>query len=187
MKIYTKTGDRGETGLIGGSRVSKSSERIAVVGNLDELNAWLGVCLNHPLPELVSVRLSQLQSLLFDIGAEIACPPGGKYVMNSLLTSDIEILEKEIDAMDHQLAPLKNFILPGGSSASSNLHFARSICRRLERDMISLNERETLRLEVLGYVNRLSDWLFCAARFANQNLQIADIPWQKRQLETETQ
>lgn len=181
MKIYTKAGDAGETGLLGGDRISKSELRMDVIGTLDELNASLGVCLLAPGPSLVVETLGWLQSLLFDIGSEFACAPNGKFALMSVVESDIQRLENEIDAMTEQLPELKNFILPGGTPMSTHLHVARGVCRRLERSLVALNSQTIVRNEPLQFVNRLSDWIFCSCRFANFESGVADIPWSKRE------
>ncbi|MEI7577833.1 MAG: cob(I)yrinic acid a,c-diamide adenosyltransferase [Armatimonadota bacterium] len=181
MKIYTKAGDAGETGLLGGNRISKADLRMEVIGTLDELNASLGVCLLCPGPMLVLNTLSWLQSLLFDVGSEFACPPDGKFELISVNSADIERLEVEIDEMTAVLPELKNFILPGGSPLSAQLHIARAVCRRLERSLVAFSGQTKVRNEPLQFVNRLSDWIFCSCRLANFESGVADIPWSKRE------
>lgn len=181
MKIYTKTGDAGETGLLGGDRVSKASLRMEVIGTLDELNAWFGVCLLSPGPESVLATLTWLQSLLFDLGAELACPPDGKFELTSVFTGDIERLEQEIDQMTEKLPELKNFILPGGTPLATHLHVTRAVSRRLERSLVALSAQTFVRNEPLQFINRLSDWIFCSCRFVNFESAVADIPWSKRE------
>lgn len=181
MKIYTKAGDTGETGLLGGDRISKADLRMDVIGTLDELNAWFGVCLLQPGPAPVVETLGWLQNVLFDLGAEMACPPDGRFEIASVASADIERLEQEIDLMTAKLPELKNFILPGGSSLAANLHVARAVCRRLERSLVALSTDTKLRNEPLQFVNRLSDWIFCSCRFANQESGVTDIPWKKRE------
>src|SRR5689334_14599049 len=181
MKIYTKTGDRGETGLVGGSRISKNSERIATIGDIDELNASIGVARTENVPEILAPTLEWLQSALFDLGAEIASPPGSK-ISFAILTNQVAIrLEEDIDRQTAALEPLRNFILPGGSNLAAQLHLARCVCRRAERSALALHEKEALRPEVLAFLNRLSDWLFVAARTANKQDNRDDVPWQGRQ------
>lgn len=179
MKIYTKTGDGGETGLLGGDRIGKDSLRIEVIGGFDELNAYVGVTLLSQLPVEVSHRLSTLQSQIFDMGSELACPPGGKFQLDSITTADIEQLEAEIDQFTTELPELKNFILPGGTPGAAHLHFLRAICRRLERNLLRLSKEEPIRSELIQFLNRLSDWTFCAARLVNFRESVADVPWSK--------
>ena len=180
MKIYTKTGDKGETGLVGGSRISKNSDRIRAIGDVDELNAAIGVARAENVPILLAETLAWLQSALFDLGAEIASPPGSKINFAILTNEAAEKLEQDIDKQTANLPPLKNFILPGGSKLAAQLHLARTICRRAERSVLKLHEQEALRPEVLTFLNRLSDWLFVAARTANKLENVDDVPWQAR-------
>ena len=178
MKIYTKGGDQGETGLFGGQRVPKDHLRIQAYGTLDELNAALGlVGLGKPLTEEFNVRIRRLQGELFQLGAELATPRGKDLKLHLLSTDDVKNLESEIDAMESKLTPLKHFILPGGSRAGAHLHMARTICRRAERELVHLNREEALRPVVLEYLNRLSDYLFVASRFANHAEKIDDVLW----------
>jgi cob(I)alamin adenosyltransferase len=179
VKIYTKTGDGGETGLLGGDRVAKNSPRITVIGTLDEVNAFVGIARQLNFPDLIGNRLERLQSQLFDIGSELACSPGGKFDLRSVGAKSIEDLELEIDKITLELPPLKNFILPGGTPQSANLHYLRALSRRLERDLLNLNSSEPVRTELLQFVNRLSDWLFCGARYANFTHGVEDVAWVK--------
>ncbi len=178
MKIYTKKGDQGETGLWGGDRVAKDHQRIATYGTIDELNACLGLALATPVANgTITQRLTRIQSELFQLGSELATP-GGK-VTNFVLTTeaDVKRLEAEIDEMEAALPPLRNFILPGGKPQSAALHFARTVSRRAERELITLHHSEPCRPEVLEYMNRLSDYLFVMARFANLQSGERDVPW----------
>lgn len=180
MKIYTKGGDHGQTGLFGGQRVPKDHLRLHTYGTFDELNAVLGLVLAEPgLADASPVReaLQRVQHELFQLGAELATPPGKTVSIRLIEAGDIEALEREIDRMEAGLEPLKTFILPGGSRAAAVLHLARTVCRRAERELVVLHRSEPVRTEVLGYVNRLSDYLFVAARKANAELKVADIPW----------
>lgn len=179
MRIYTKTGDKGETGLVGGDRIPKNSERIEAIGAVDELNAYLGVCLTKCTDPEIRDRLIRVQCHLFDVGAELACPPEGKYQLTSIGDVDILQLELEIDTMDGELEPLKNFILPGGSPLAADLHFGRTLCRRAERRILGLHRLNSVRNELIMYVNRLSDWMFCLARLANARVGVAEQPWSK--------
>ena len=179
MKIYTRTGDAGETGLFGGARTGKDSLRICTLGEIDELNACLGVA--AALIEDVAMRgeLLRIQSFLFDIGSEVASP-GGAYAA-PIGPPEIEALERSIDVMTEALAPLKAFILPGGSPAAAALHLARTVCRRAERSILALHRSEGVGEHVRAFVNRLSDWLFVAARTANKAANVPDVKWHSRE------
>ena len=178
MKIYTKTGDDGTTGLIGGSRVPKSDARIEAYGTVDELNAmigWAGVAAGSALLE----QLRRIQGELFVIGSHLATPDGSGR-LSSLPAIEHEMvrrLEMEIDQTETSLAPLKNFILPGGGGCAARLHVARTVCRRAERLVVGAAVEHTDRAVIIEYLNRLSDWLFVQARGANRGDGIDDIPW----------
>jgi cob(I)alamin adenosyltransferase len=184
MKIYTKTGDDGTTGLYGGERVAKDHPRITTCGALDELNAVLGGALCLPLERDTATTLAKVQNDLFTLGAELATPDdhAGKLTARSsgVGAPDIAELESAIDKKEAILPALKQFILPGGSEAAARLHLARAACRRAERALITLHRTNPVRQEVLIYVNRLSDLLFVLARFANHHQGVADVPWQPR-------
>lgn len=182
MKIYTKTGDEGETGLFGGLRVGKDDPRVQVYGSVDELNAALGLTRSASSPEQ-SAELARLQSDLFVVGAELACAPGQteKLRLRLIDTSDLDRLERWIDRVEDELPKLTSFILPGGSEAAARLHLARAICRRAEREFYSVYRRGELRLELGVYLNRLSDLLFVLARQANAAIGVPDVPWQARE------
>jgi len=158
MKIYTRAGDEGLTGLPGGQRLGKDAPIFDLLGTIDELNSSLGVTLTHPLPPLVETGLNRVQSLLFDAGAAIV-----QRASQIDWKAETEALEGEIDTMAEALPPLRNFILPGGSPPAAWLHVARSVARRAERSATAVAESAELR----PFLNRLSDWLFCAARFVN--------------------
>lgn len=179
MKIYTKTGDDGTTGLFGGGRVAKSSLRVEAYGTCDELNSILGVARAHGLSKEIDDVLAHVQVDLFIVGAEIACVPGkeGKLGMDLVSTADAERLEKAIDEGEKDLAPLKTFILPGGTPQAAALHHARTVCRRAERAVLALDD---VRKEVVIYLNRLSDMLFVLARRANHLEHVSDVPWEPR-------
>lgn len=179
MKIYTKTGDAGQTGLLGGARVDKDSLRISAIGDVDELNAALGVARTFGGDDFLDVELGRAQALLFDLGGELASPPGGRAGYASLTEAHSIWLEASIDAMEGELAPLKNFILPGGSPLAAHLHLARAVCRRAERAVISLDRAEPVREEARIFLNRLSDWLFVAARTANRLSNVVDVDWKR--------
>ncbi|MEZ6133545.1 MAG: cob(I)yrinic acid a,c-diamide adenosyltransferase [Pirellulaceae bacterium] len=183
MKIYTKTGDNGTTGLFAGPRVAKDDSRIAAYGAVDELNAVLGIAVATMGAE-VQFRsvLVAVQSDLFSIGAELATPEPEKHDMCLLTDERIASLEKQIDEFDAELPPLSNFVLPGGSLAAAQLHAARTVCRRAERDVVHLSHVEGVYDcgRVIVYLNRLSDLLFVMARLANQRAGIADLPWNRQ-------
>jgi cob(I)alamin adenosyltransferase len=178
MKIYTKKGDAGETGLFGNTRVPKDDLRIRAYGTFDELNSVLGLGLSEgDMPKWLRPILVRVQGELFQLGAEIATPRGKDSGIELVGESSTAKLESEIDQMEKELPPLKTFILPGGARVSSLLHLARTVCRRAERELITLNRAEPQRGEVLQYLNRLSDHLFVAARFSNLKLGKSDTPW----------
>lgn len=178
MKVYTKAGDKGETGLLGNLRVQKDHLRIQAYGDLDELNAIVGMSVSQKsLPHELQICFERIQSELFQVGTELATPKGKKAMISFIEHSDVERLEQEIDKMEESLVPLKNFILPGGVHAAAWLHLARTVCRRTERQLISLHTKEPVRAEVLEYLNRLSDYFFVCARFVNMKNNHDDVPW----------
>ncbi len=181
MKIYTKTGDDGTTGLFGGARVSKANPRVEAYGTVDETNACIGLARANRLPTSVDEVLHQVQVDLFVVGAELACVPGKEGSMPMLLISETDVvrLERIIDVAETTLAPLKNFILPGGSTESAALHLARTVCRRAERAALGIAEPPP-RAEVIRYLNRLSDLLFVLARECNAEANVPDTPWAPR-------
>ena len=175
-KIYTRTGDGGSAGLVDGSRVSKSSLRMIAIGEVDEANAAIGVAIASLSDDKLSKHLLTIQNDLFDLGADVATPDDIEGALR-IVASQVDRLERQIDALNADLDPLTSFILPGGSPAVAALHLARAIVRRAERAAVALNEREQLNPQLLAYLNRLSDHLFVAARHvaASQN---GDILWQ---------
>ena len=181
MKIYTKTGDDGTTGLIGGSRVRKSDPRLECYGTIDELNATLGlaaVVLDGSLKEAVT----QVQNDLFVIGSHLATPdaaPATKAALPSIDEQMVTHLEMQIDAAEAQLPALRNFILPGGTESAARLHVARTICRRAERLLVDFSMDRPVFPIIVTYLNRLSDWLFVHARLANHRSGVADVVWKK--------
>jgi len=179
MKIYTRTGDRGDTGLFGGPRVSKSNRRIAAYGTVDELNAALGLARCEPLAQPLDAVLVRLQHELFQIGAELATPDPAARGTDLIDEESIRWQEQTIDRYDADLPPLGQFILPGGTRVAALLHLARVFCRRAERDIVALASEETIRQELIAYVNRLSDLLFVLARWANHAAGVEDISWRK--------
>jgi len=173
-KIYTRTGDAGTTGLGDGSRVPKNSLRIEAIGAVDELNSALGVLLAEPVSQQVRADLLNVQHDLFDLGGELSIPG-----YTSLGAQHVSRLENELDRYNAELAPLKEFILPGGSRGAALCHVARAVCRRAERQVISLAAAEALSPALQQYLNRLSDLLFVLCRVLNREAGVADVYWQK--------
>lgn len=184
MKIYTRTGDQGTTSLFSGGRVRKDHLRVEAYGTLDELNSLIGVARAHQPASQVDTWLEDVQNQLFNAGADLATPldADAPWIVR-IISADVVWLEQTIDTMDETLAPLKNFILPGGSLASAELHVARTVCRRAERLIVTLAEHEPLGEQVLPYVNRLSDWLFSVARYNNLLAQVDETRWSVRSRE----
>jgi cob(I)alamin adenosyltransferase len=162
-KIYTRTGDSGSAGLVDGSRVSKASQRMATIGEVDEANAAIGVAMAAVDDAVLTNRLLDIQNDLFDLGADVATPGQVDGALR-IVASQVERLEREIDDMNAELEPLTSFILPSGPPGVAALHLARSVVRRAERAAVALNEAEPLNPQLLAYLNRLSDHLFVAAR-----------------------
>jgi cob(I)alamin adenosyltransferase len=181
MKIYTKKGDKGMTGLIGGSRVSKASLRIECYGTVDELNSWVGVIRDGKLINIHQEQLTEIQDRLFTIGSSLACDDENSGMkIPDLLTEDVEKLEDWMDEMDAQLQPMRSFILPGGDQTSSFCHVARCVCRRAERICVDLTSTEFVAELVLIYLNRLSDYLFVLSRKIASDNGVIDHPWTPR-------
>ncbi len=171
MKIYTRTGDKGSTGLFGGTRIPKSHVRLHAYGTLDELNASLGSALSHEhLPKPIPEQLRRVQSILFQVGADLATPHESTAKILRMEEHFATEMEGWIDDLETHLPPLTRFIVPGGSSAGATLHSARTICRRAERWIVELGETEPVTKAIIVIVNRLSDYLFVAARYANKKL-----------------
>ena len=181
MKIYTKTGDKGLTSLIGGTRVAKHHIRIESYGTVDELNSYIGLIGDQDIAMHDKEILKQVQDRLFTIGSSLASDPErSKMIIPDLHTADIELLEQEMDSMNTNLPELRHFILPGGSSAISYCHIARCVCRRAERVSVHLAEESTVDEKVIIYLNRLSDYLFTLARkIANDN-KVPENQWLPR-------
>ncbi len=174
-KIYTKTGDGGETGLFGGGRVPKDDPRVEAYGTLDEASSALGLLAAHLEGDLTGV-IRTIQRALFDIGAELATPQPGRV---AAVTADaVSALEELIDRWEEELAPLRQFILPGGSAPAAVCHLARSLVRRAERRTVTLGRSTPINPQILRYLNRLSDCLFVLARVLNHRRGIADVPWE---------
>lgn len=179
-KIYTRTGDKGETALVDGTRVPKNARRVAAYGTVDELNATLGLARLHATGE-ADAALSRIQNDLFDLGADLGRPDPEKdvdagYPVLRIVPAQVDRLETEIDAMIARLEPLRSFILPAGSPLSAQLHLSRTVARRAERLAVDLAGTEAVNEAAIRYLNRLSDWLFCAARIANDEGR-ADVLW----------
>lgn len=181
MKIYTKTGDRGDTGLYGGERVRKDAPRIEAYGAVDELNAVLGMARAEALPAEIDRLLARLQNELFDVGAELATVDPAAMGVGTVGGKQIAALEADIDHFEAGLTPLRQFILPGGCKGAAALHLARTVCRRAERRTISFSatEGQSVSNDVIVYLNRLSDLLFVLARAANAADGRGDVAWQK--------
>ncbi len=189
FRIYTKTGDTGETGLFGGARLRKDNLRVSTYGDVDELNAVLALALQaiHSSTgnaQLLSI-LKHMQGLMFELGAVLATAPGARSSSAGILDTDIEWLEQVIDELEKSLPQLKSFILPGGTLACCHLHLARTVCRRAERGCVSLLQQEAssatnTTATAVRFLNRLSDALFVCARYANHIEDVTDVPWQAR-------
>lgn len=183
LKIYTKTGDKGTTSLIGGTKVSKSHIRIESYGTVDELNSWIGVVSDHVDDAPTKQMLKEVQDRLFTIGSSLATDPEKepKFALPDLHEEDITLLEKEMDRMNEELPEMKSFVLPGGSAVVSFAHVARCVCRRAERLCVAMQE-EDMKVEglVIKYLNRLSDYLFVAARYAGHLQNAEEIKWKAR-------
>lgn len=180
FKIYTKTGDKGETGLFGGKRLPKYHLRIEAYGSVDELNAHLGLVRDSIQNGEARTMLKEIQDRLFTIGANLASDPDKSMTTPDLLPADVEALEKQMDQMDASLPPLKNFILPGGHPTVSYCHLARTVCRRAERQVVALASNEPVDDIVLIYLNRLSDYLFVLGRKVAQDLGVEEVAWLPR-------
>src|SRR5450432_2332613 len=178
MKIYTRTGDAGETGLFGGTRVGKDDPRVEAYGTVDELNSCLGTARALGVSAKTDAELLRMQSDLFTLGAELACVPGKEDKLSLTLVGEPDILRLEgwIDEAEAPLSELKNFVLPGGSPSAAELHRARTVCRRAERRTLTAGRSSAIRGEVVIYLNRLSDLLFVLARYENHVAGIVDIP-----------
>lgn len=183
MKIYTKTGDDGKTGLFGGARVAKDDTRVEAYGTIDELNASLGLAQSLGADAQECSLIAELQNDLFVLGAELACIPEKRQNLKLRLIepADITRLESHIDLLDTRLAPLKNFILPGGHPVAAALHQARAVCRRAERRVLSLCAVQVVASHLLVYLNRLGDLLFVMARHAQAARAQEDVLWRPRQ------
>jgi len=182
LKIYTKTGDKGNTSLIGGTKVPKNDLRIDAYGTIDELNSYIGLIIELITYQQANDALREIQDRLFSIGSLLACDPDKEIRMKlpGLYVEDIHLLEKWIDQMDGDLPVMKSFILPGGSKSVATIHIARCVCRRAERAVVALSNQHKLPDHVLVYLNRLSDYLFMLSRYIGKLEGITEIPWHAR-------
>lgn len=178
MRIYTKSGDSGETGLCGGSRVWKNHARIAACGEVDELNAAIGLTRTLRPPATVDGTLDRVQRDLFHLGADLATESREESARPRIVAEHVERLESDIDGSDAELPPLRHFILPGGSPLAAHLHLARAVCRRAERAAVTLSQSEGVSPDAIRYLNRLSDLLFVLARAANAEAGVPDVVWE---------
>jgi cob(I)alamin adenosyltransferase len=183
MKIYTRKGDDGTTGLLGGVRVSKHHARIEAYGNVDELNSYLGLLRDLLSGSNHSEMILSIQDRLFTIGSHLALDPShaGKMQLPQLAHTDVSALEQVMDQMDEKLPAMKNFVLPGGHVTVSHIHVARCICRRAERSIVFLHEQTPLESLIMEYMNRLSDYLFTLSRMVAMEFNAAESPWIPRQ------
>jgi cob(I)alamin adenosyltransferase len=183
QKIYTKTGDKGSTSLIGGTKVPKSHLRIEAYGTVDELSSWIGLCKDLLTTRQDQDTLQEVQDRLFTMNASLACDPvkEPKLRIPDLLEKDVTLLEKEIDRMNEVIPPMKSFIVTGGHPVVSQIHIARCVCRRAERCCVRLEmESQEVEAIILVYLNRLSDYLFVLGRYVAHQLQVPEIPWKPR-------
>ncbi len=172
-KVYTRTGDEGETGITGGGRVAKDDPRMEAIGDVDELNSVLGLVRCHELPEMIANRFAALQQELFNLGGELSMP-------GVALVSDAPVvqLEEELDVLNETLAPLEDFVMPGGSPAAAQIHVARAVCRRAERRLVTLSKCAEINPCGLKLINRLSDYLFVCARVLNEQGGVQEVQWE---------
>lgn len=186
VKIYTKTGDNGSTGLADGSRIPKDDLRIESYGTIDELNSILGICRQNTIEmpsseqKLISNWILAIQNDLFNIGSDLATPILSRWEKMIIINeNDVKQLEKLIDYCENLLHPLCEFVLPGGTQLNSNLHFARTVCRRAERLIVNLSKKQEINRQIIPFINRLSDFLFVLSRLVQKILNIEEITWNK--------
>ncbi len=179
VKIYTRRGDRGQTDLFGGGRVAKDDLRVGTYGDVDELNACMGLAAAATEDEDLRALVQAVQASLFDLGSQLATPSGVQHKRDApgVDSGTVEELERQIDRFEVELEPLKSFVLPGGCAAAAALHHARAVCRRAERSAVSLDREQALDPSIIQYLNRLSDLLFTMARLANARLGVPDVAW----------
>lgn len=180
FRIYTKTGDQGQTALFGGRRVAKNDLRVEAYGTVDELNSFVGWLRDSMENQTDRHTLYEIQNRLFTVGASLASDPEKHPPTPDIVPDDISLLEREIDRMDAQLPPLKNFILPGGHTSVSICHVCRTVCRRAERLVVALHQTDPVDTPVLQYLNRLSDYFFMLARQLSQDLGVEEVIWNPR-------
>lgn len=181
MKIYTKTGDLGQTSLLGGKRLPKNDLRIEAYGTVDELNSFTGLVRDHLTDEALKLFLIEVQDRLFTIGSNLAAAgETEKFKIPKISESDIEILEKEMDKMDAELPPMRTFVLPGGNVVVSHAHVCRTVCRRAERRCVELMQHEQIEAIIVKYLNRLSDYFFVLSRYLTQKTGAEEIPWKPK-------
>lgn len=180
LRIYTKTGDKGQTSLIGGTRLPKHHIRIEAYGEVDELNSWIGLIRDQKIEERHIKILLEIQDRLFTIGALLASDGENKMKLPEIKEADIVLLEKEIDTMETALPPMKSFVLPGGNTIVSYCHISRCVCRRAERSVLRLAENEKVNELIYKYLNRLSDYLFVLSRKLAHDLNATETPWVAR-------
>lgn len=180
MRIYTKTGDKGQTSLIGGTRVPKNSVRLEAYGTVDELNSYLGMIRAFDIGRQLAEELVEVQTILFSVGGNLATDTSVKDLKVRLVVKeeDIALLENAIDRMDAELPPLRNFVLPGGHQAVSFCHISRTVCRRAERRILDMSEEYEIDRLVLKYINRLSDYLFVLSRKVAQDFGVEELKWE---------
>ncbi len=181
IKIYTKTGDKGETSLFGGKRLPKNHIRIEAYGTVDELNSYIGLVRDLASDDKIRDFLKKVQDRLFTIGSNLASDPSKDMITPDLTEADISAIEQQIDQMNEILPPLKHFILPGGHSTVSFCHIARCVCRRAERQVVALAMEESVEAIIIRYLNRLSDYLFVLGRKVGYDLGIEEVKWTPRQ------
>lgn len=181
MKIYTKTGDKGQTSLLGGKRLPKNDIRIEAYGSVDELNCFIGVLRDSYNENSVNNLLIEIQDRLFTIGSTLAAAGDmSKFKIPHINENDILILENSIDAMNNELEPMRSFILPGGCLPASHAHVCRTVCRRAERRCVELSNNEEVPEIIVKYLNRLSDYFFVLSRFISKKMGFVDTPWQPK-------
>lgn len=183
MKVYTKTGDQGMTSLIGGTRVPKNSVRLEAYGNVDELNSYIGLIRSLVTDKSIAVELADIQMRLFDVGGNLATDPDGtiQKIPVGVEEADIEELEKAIDRIEAEVPPLRFFVLPGGNEVVAFCHIARTVCRRAERRILDLNQETAVEVQVIKYMNRLSDYLFMLSRKLSHDAGVEELKWVPRQ------
>jgi cob(I)alamin adenosyltransferase len=178
-RIYTRTGDKGQTSLLGGGRVPKDAPRVEAYGALDEANSWVGAARAQGQDPLLDRTLELVQHRLYNCSSNLATPPGSEFEPPQIEAEDVAFLEQAIDRFEQETGALTSFVLPGGSALAGALHVARTVCRRAERRMVTLSAEEPVDPLVLKFVNRCSDFLFAAARYANRVQERPDVSWDR--------